>query len=144
MVDDKELSQRAIYQWASDWLYSLIPARRCEIPTNSFVEFVRVIWPGGTTNYKNALHDSTAGGMSSHDHNGGRNPARMPHLDPPMHNVWDIFNQTISNSKSNITEIVARFREDLARKPHNIMKRLASVSISPVWIIYFNDSIWIF
>ncbi|TPP58736.1 hypothetical protein FGIG_06632, partial [Fasciola gigantica] len=35
-----------------------------------------------------------------------------------LNNVWDVFHRTIVSPKRNVTEIVARFREDLARALH--------------------------
>ncbi|VDP40006.1 unnamed protein product [Echinostoma caproni] len=35
-----------------------------------------------------------------------------------VNNVWDVFHRTILSPKRNVTEIVARFREDLARALH--------------------------
>ncbi|TGZ65923.1 hypothetical protein CRM22_005623 [Opisthorchis felineus] len=81
---------------------------RCEVPANSYVDFVRVIWPGGlkTTKEPNLDLPFTAPVSSA---------AHTTRSDGAVQNVWDIFHRSIVSQKRNVTEIVARFREDLAR-----------------------------
>ncbi|CAI2737377.1 unnamed protein product, partial [Dicrocoelium dendriticum] len=76
---------------------------RFEIPANSYVEFVRVIWPGGiaTTKYSGAQTPVYSFDSSS-----------SSSVEDPQ-SVWDIFHRSVISQRRNVTEIVARFREDL-------------------------------
>ncbi|KAF5405349.1 hypothetical protein PHET_01131 [Paragonimus heterotremus] len=90
---------------------------RCEVPANSYVEFVRVIWPGGLTPVKqNEAHFYVP--SQNEDSSVSSTTARL-RSESGMHNsLWDIFHQSVINQKRNVTEIVARFREDLIKTSH--------------------------
>ncbi|CAH8851328.1 unnamed protein product [Trichobilharzia szidati] len=128
---------------------------RCEIPSNTYVEFVQVIWPAGVGTLSSSsplsasslLSPSTSHSLSSSSPSssplmGDPNPytgvdeflnSPTSSYTPPTsssassassassirseirpHNMWDVFHRSIISQKRNITEIVARFREDLA------------------------------
>ncbi|KAF6778670.1 hypothetical protein AHF37_02001 [Paragonimus kellicotti] len=91
---------------------------RCEVPANSYVEFVRVIWPGGLTPVKqNEAHFYAS--SQNEDNSVSATTARL-RSESGMHNsIWDIFHQSVINQKRNVTEIVARLREDLIKTSHS-------------------------
>ncbi|CAL8076473.1 unnamed protein product [Calicophoron daubneyi] len=87
---------------------------RCEIPANSFVEFVRIIWPGGLNTIRSGEAEFSPSQQASDSGSQRTRP------DQGIQNVWDIFHRNINGPKRNVTEIVARFREDLARTVHTV------------------------
>ncbi|CAH8565419.1 unnamed protein product [Schistosoma haematobium] len=104
---------------------------RCEIPSNTYVEFVRVIWPAGVNSIISpssspslsspvSLSSTTNGDTSSSveveeffDTQTGSTSRSSERNDIRSHNMWDVFHRSVISSKRNVTEIVARFREDL-------------------------------
>ncbi|KAA3679562.1 uncharacterized protein DEA37_0004592 [Paragonimus westermani] len=95
-----------------------LDAFRCEVPANSYVEFIRVIWPGGLTPVK----QNEAHFYASTQNEDSAVPAATTRLrsESGVHNsIWDIFHQSVISQKRNVTEIVARFREDLVKASHS-------------------------
>ncbi|KAF8563850.1 hypothetical protein P879_02646, partial [Paragonimus westermani] len=90
----------------------------CEVPANSYVEFIRVIWPGGLTPVK----QNEAHFYAPTQNEDSSVPAATTRLrsESGVHNsIWDIFHQSVISQKRNVTEIVARFREDLVKASHS-------------------------
>ncbi|KAH8876407.1 Transmembrane protein 132E [Schistosoma japonicum] len=100
---------------------------RFEIPPNTYVEFVRVIWPPGVNTVTSSsssphipMSSITSGDANSyieinefHDTQIGSTMEASEKNDMRSRNMWDVFHRSVINSKRNVTEIIARFREDL-------------------------------
>ncbi|VDD75903.1 unnamed protein product [Mesocestoides corti] len=70
---------------------------RCEIPINTFVEFVRVVWPWEVDE-------------SSILSNGRDSSAHLLQLNSGF-TAWDISQRLIPSPKGNVTEVVAQYRD---------------------------------
>ncbi|CAH8570327.1 unnamed protein product [Schistosoma rodhaini] len=103
---------------------------RCEIPSNTYVEFVRVIWPAGVNSLISSSSSSSSSPVSLSSTTNGDTSSSIEvdgfldaqtiptsrsseRNDMRSHNMWDVFHRSVISSKRNVTEIVARFREDL-------------------------------
>ncbi|CAH8559723.1 unnamed protein product [Heterobilharzia americana] len=108
---------------------------RCEIPSNTYVEFIQVIWPAGvgTLSSSSVSLSSSSSSLSSTSVddpnsyidveeflNTQTGSSTSPSSSSPLRNemksrnMWDVFHRSVVGPKRNVTEIVARFREDLA------------------------------
>ncbi|KAL5110805.1 hypothetical protein TcWFU_008514 [Taenia crassiceps] len=68
---------------------------RCEIPSTTYVEFVRVVWPWEADESSSNTRDANA---------------RLLQLNNGF-SAWDISQRHIPSFKGNVTEVVARYRE---------------------------------